>query len=144
MFIHTNKALITSFHIKKVPILCHMRWVSADPQFSAQRAREGVNRSGAWGLSFNVLIFYISPVWCFPILLYKYLRLREVRSLADRRVERIRWIELFGSVSLQRCHAAGCQPMAIWVQFFCFFFLFFTERKRLKNVYKCILFLRTK
>ena len=26
------------------------RWVSADPQFFAQWAREGVNRSGAWGL----------------------------------------------------------------------------------------------
>ena len=35
--------------------------VSADPQFSAQRAREGVNRSGAWGLSLrytSVLKFY--------------------------------------------------------------------------------------
>ena len=77
--------------------------------------------------------FYNSPVWCFPILLYKYSHLREARSLADRRVERIRWIELFGSVSLQQCHAAGCRPMAFLVQFFVFDF--FTESKRLKNIF---------
>ena len=48
MFIHTNQPLITSFYIKKVLIFCR---VSADPQFSAQRARDGVNRSGALVLS---------------------------------------------------------------------------------------------
>ena len=36
---------------KKVPIFCRIRWVSDDPQFFAQRACEGVNRSGAWGLT---------------------------------------------------------------------------------------------
>ena len=38
MFIHTYQPLITPFYIKKVPIFCR---ISADPQFSAQRAFEG-------------------------------------------------------------------------------------------------------
>ena len=37
-------------HKKGAYFLPNKRWVSADLQFSAQRAREGVNRSGAWGL----------------------------------------------------------------------------------------------
>ena len=42
MFIHTNQPLITSFYIKKDNYrLPNQRRVSADPQFSAQRAREG-------------------------------------------------------------------------------------------------------
>ena len=50
IFIHTNQFLITSFYIKKgTYFLPNLRWVSADAQFSAQRAREGVNRSGEWG-----------------------------------------------------------------------------------------------
>ena len=50
MFIHTNQPLITSFYIKKHFFLLNRRWVTADWQFFAQRAREGVKRSGAWGL----------------------------------------------------------------------------------------------
>ena len=52
MFIHINQPLMTSFYIKNVPVFffSNKRWVSADPQFSTQRACEGVNRSGVWGL----------------------------------------------------------------------------------------------
>ena len=47
MFIHTTQPLITSFYIKKdTYFLPNQQLVSADPQFSAQRARVGVNRSG--------------------------------------------------------------------------------------------------
>ena len=53
MFIHTNQPLITSFYIKKVPIFCQ---ISADPQFSAQRACERVKRSGVRELKFATRI----------------------------------------------------------------------------------------
>ena len=34
------------------------RWVCTAPQLFAQRAREGVNRSGAWGLNFELFRIY--------------------------------------------------------------------------------------
>ena len=33
-----------------------LRWVCTAPQLFAQRAREGVNRSGAWGLRFSIIL----------------------------------------------------------------------------------------
>ena len=45
MFNHTNQPLISSFYIKRCTyLLPNKRGVSTDPQFSAQGAREGVNR----------------------------------------------------------------------------------------------------
>ena len=47
---------------KRYLFLADWRWVSAAPQFSAQRACEGVNRSGVWGLNkirLHVKIWYL-------------------------------------------------------------------------------------
>ena len=44
MFIHTNQCLITPFYGKKVPFFAELAMSQRDPQFSEQRASEGVNR----------------------------------------------------------------------------------------------------
>ena len=50
MFIHTNQPIITSFYVKNVPIFAELAMSQRWSAIFAQRAREGVNRSGAWGL----------------------------------------------------------------------------------------------
>ena len=67
MFIHTNKSFITSFYIKRYPFLPEKPWVSADPQFYAQRVREGVNRSGAWGLNSQLPLIGAPTIWRFEV-----------------------------------------------------------------------------
>ena len=59
MFIHINQPLIISFYLTRYLFFAELAMNSADPQFFAQRAREGVNWSGAWGLNVNQNFHFI-------------------------------------------------------------------------------------